>query len=314
MTIIQAEQTFEAEWHQLELRYQSLRIHNDSAVRQVMLSLHSYGLLAPIIVTASGGNDRPWVVIDGYLRIAACRALNRDHITATAWPVNPAEALLNVYTHNTSRPWDVFEEANLIQELMTTHHYSKATLAKSLGKSESWICRRLQLITQLPCFVKEAIYQGVVSSWTANRVLMPLARANEAHAKLVIHYLRCVSRTSREVLSFYEQYLRSNTKIRADLANNPSLFFNLYEQEKSEASTPLTEQAPEGTWERKCDAILECLTVLTAILPAVFYPGQTANEHDDLLGKFHSVCTQIDHVQQQLEEIIHARTTNSNAR
>ena len=66
--------------------------------------------------------------------------------------------------------------------------YSKANIAKSLGKSEAWICRRLQLITQLPCFVKEAIYQGTVSSWTANRILIPLARANCEHAKLFIRY------------------------------------------------------------------------------------------------------------------------------
>ena len=312
--IINTSQPFEVEWHQLELRYQSLRIHNDSAVRQLMESLHSYGLLVPIIVTASGVHDRPWIVVDGYLRIAAFQALNRDHITVTAWQIDTAEALMSVYTYNKSRPWEVFEEANLIQELITTHHYSKANIAKSLGKSEAWICRRLQLITQLPCFVKEAIYQGTVSSWTANRILIPLARANCEHAKLFIRYLSSQSHTSREILSFFEHYLRSNKKIRSDLAENPSLFFKLHEQEKLESSTIYTELAPESTWERKCDQILGCLNVLTSVMPAVFYPQQAEQEQYDLQGKFHLVCTQINHLQQKLEENIHARATNRTPR
>lgn len=311
MQQINTSNTFEIEWHQLELRYQSLRINTPSAVRQLMTSLHIYGLLTPIIVTASGIHDRPWVVIDGYLRIAALKALNRDDITATAWQIDPHEALLNVYTHNKSRPWDVFEEGNLIQELMTQHQYSKATIATSLGKSESWICRRLQLITQLPCFVKEAIHQGTVSSWTANRVLIPLARANTEHAELLINYLTSKSHTSRELLSFYEHYMRSNKKIRSDLAENPTLFFKLHAQEKLESSNQHTELAPESTWERKCNQICECLNVITSIMPAVFYPGQTAYEQQDLQGKFHSVYTQIDHIHQKMEETIHARTTNS---
>jgi ParB family chromosome partitioning protein len=309
--IINTPQTLEVEWHQLELRYQSLRIHTISAVRQLRESLHSYGQLVPITITASGIQDRPWVVIDGYLRIAALKTLKCDDITAIVWPIDAAEALLDVYKYNKSRPWEVFEEANLLQELITTHQYSQANLAKSLGKSEAWICRRLQLITQLPSFVKAAIYQGSVTSWTASRILIPLARANSGHAELLIHYLNSQSHTSREILSFYEHYMRSNKKIRSDLSGNPSLFFKLQDLEKLEFSNRYTGLAPESTWERKCDQILDYLSVLTSIMPAVFYPQQTAQDQQDLQGKFHLVCAQLDDLQQKLEETIYARTANN---
>ena len=41
-----------------------------------MLSIHTYGLLEPIMVVA--GPTENWTVIDGYLRIKAMQALNND--------------------------------------------------------------------------------------------------------------------------------------------------------------------------------------------------------------------------------------------
>lgn len=304
-------QTLEIEWHQLELRYQSLRIHTVSAVQQLMLSLHSYGLLVPITVTPSSVQDRPWVVVDGYLRIAALKALGRDLVTANVWQIDTAEALLDVYKYNKSRTWEAFEEANLLQELLTTHQYSKGNLAKVLGKSEAWICRRLQLITELPCFVKEAIGQGIVSSWVASRIFIPLARANSEHAEQLVRYLSSKSHTSREIQAFYAHYMRSNKKIRTDLAVNPSLFFKLQELDKLESSGRYTELPPEYTWDKKCDQILEALSVLGSLMPAVFYPGQTAQDLQSLQDKFHRVCTKIKTLTHTLEKTTHARPPHS---
>lgn len=59
--------TLELEWHQLELRYSSLRTHTAAETRRTMLSIHEYGLLAPISVIASGIVNSPWIVIDGYM-------------------------------------------------------------------------------------------------------------------------------------------------------------------------------------------------------------------------------------------------------
>jgi len=303
-------QAIELEWHQLELRYQSLRIHTVSAIRQLMLSIHAYGLLVPITVIASDISDRPWVVVDGYLRILALKALRYDLITATVWHIDAAEALLDVYKYNKSRTWEAFEEANLLQELVTTHQYSQAKLSQFFGKSEAWICHRLQLATQLPGFVKDAVCQGILSSWSASRILIPFARANAQHAEQFVCYLRVKSHTSREIQSFYEQYLRSNKKIRAELAANPSMFFKLQELEKLESSCRYTELPPEHTWDRKCDQILDCLTVLDAIMPAIFYPQQTAQEQQALQDKFHQACAKIEGLQHTLEKTTHARTTH----
>lgn len=303
----------EVEWHQLDLRYQSLRIHTDSAIRLLMLSIHVHGLLVPITVVASGVKDCPWVVIDGYLRILALKALGHDLAQAVVWQLGFAEALLNVYQNNRSRVWESFEEANLLQELLTTHQYSQVKLAHLLGKSEAWICHRLQLLTQLPDFVYAAIAKGVLSSWVASRILVPFARANGQHAEQFVDYLCAKSHTSREIQTFYEQYLRSNKKARETLIATPAVFFKLQGFNKLESLRRYAELPPEYTWESKCAQILDCLSVLDSIMPAVFYPQQTAQEVQDLTDTFHKTRAQMENLQHLLEENVNARTTHSAA-
>ena len=118
-----------------------------------MLSICTYGLLTPITVTsAPAAPNLPlrWIVIDGYLHIQAMHQLGKDTITAQITTISDDEALMTLYRAHQSRPWEPLEEAALLQELMTHHHYSQVQCAKKLGKSKTWVSHRLQLLTDLP--------------------------------------------------------------------------------------------------------------------------------------------------------------------
>lgn len=294
-------ETINLEWHQLELRYQSMRIHTPESIRRLMLSIHANGLQVPITVVASGLPDRPWVVIDGYLRILALQALREDIVAANAWKMDTANALLYAWKHNQSRYWDVFEEANLLQELLTTHGYTQAEIARQSGKSETWVSHRLQLLTNLPDFIKEGIYHGNVSSWVASRILIPFARANSRHAEQFVNYLTAAKpHTSREIRAFYEHYLRSNKAIRAELVSNPSLFFKLHTLHILEAASDFTQLPPEYVWGKKCDQIMDCLHALETVMPAAFYHQQPEQEQADLLQRFHEALALMNALQLKL--------------
>ena len=204
--------SFEAEWHCLDMGYQHLRQRTPQAQHRLMLSIHTHGLLVPITVIPASPTPNAisrWTVIDGYLRVNATRALGKDMIAVQTCELPADEALLAAYRANQSRPWQPLEEAQLLQEMATHHTYSQAQLAQQFGKSESWVTRRLQLLTELPEFVVQAIHQGILSCWSASRVLIPLARANERHAQQFIDYLRAHSHSSREIHAFYERYMQS---------------------------------------------------------------------------------------------------------
>ena len=82
------------EFHQLERRWEHLRVREPHRQRQLLGSLAEGGQQTPIIVVSAGQDSGRYVVIDGYKRIAALEQLRRDTVEATVWAMSEAEALL----------------------------------------------------------------------------------------------------------------------------------------------------------------------------------------------------------------------------
>ena len=294
--------TLELEWHQLQLPYQALRIRTEVAKQRLMLSIHEHGLLTPIVVIPSTTISSTWIVIDGYLRISALKALGHDLVNATVWDIEAPDALLKAYRYNASRPWDRLEEANLIQELITLHSYSQRQVAQKFGKSASWICHRLHLLHDLPDFAQEAVYRGTLSSWVASRILVPFARENLSYAIKFVDYLTCHHHSTRDITAFHEHYLRSNRRVRADIAANPSVFFKAHALTKLEATASCDKLAPEHVWTSKIAQMTTQLQTLHSVRPAVFYPQQSQNEQHDLLTLFNQLVSNLDLLKSSLME------------
>lgn len=288
---------FEIERHCLELRYESLRIHSLKAKRRLLLSIHEHGLRVPITVIPAEQTTR-FIVIDGYLRLAVLRELQQDHVTAHLWSMTAEEALIYSYTQNKARAWDSMEEATLLQELITHHDYTQEKLSKVLAKSRSWVVRRLQLIHELPCYAKEAIYQGVLSSWNAIRVILPLARANESHAKELVQYLSAHNRSTRECRDFYEHYLRSHRLVRQQMISQPELFFKA-----QRVSTATENLLPEEQFEKKLRQVTHILKAVKPLLPAVFYREQSMAERHDLEKKWRCAEQVVNELKETIEEL-----------
>ena len=80
------------EFHQLELRYERLRVIRPEQERRLLASLAEVGQQVPIVVVKDPA-DR-FVVIDGYKRARALRRLTRDTVAANCWPGEEADALI----------------------------------------------------------------------------------------------------------------------------------------------------------------------------------------------------------------------------
>ena len=291
----------EAEWHQLELSYQHLRKHTQKDQQRLMLSIHNYGLLEPIMVVAAATEH--WTVIDGYLRIKAMQALKSDTIKIAIWESSVAEALIHAYRTNQSRTWDYFEEACLLQELKSLHNHSQVELAQQLGKSESWISYRLQLLESLPDFIRDALLQGYLSAWAASRVLVPFARANQDDAKRLLGYLLSHTHSTRELQEFYHHYLKSNNKIREQLLISPQLFFKALEFSKQNQRLQKDlSLSPQATWEEKLEEIGYRLDALQSMFHAVFYHQQNKEECTMLKKCWQKIFTQINTLNRRIYE------------
>jgi ParB-like nuclease domain len=82
------------EFHQLDRRWQHLRVHHPGRQRRLLASLAESGQQTPIVVVAAEGQTDRFVVIDGYKRITALGQLGRDTLEAVVWPMSEAAAVL----------------------------------------------------------------------------------------------------------------------------------------------------------------------------------------------------------------------------
>src|SRR5438046_9800649 len=82
------------EFHQLDRRWEHLRVRHPGRQRRLLASLADSGQQTPIVVVAAEGAAERYVVIDGYKRIAALEQLGRDTVEAVIWPMSEAAAVV----------------------------------------------------------------------------------------------------------------------------------------------------------------------------------------------------------------------------
>jgi hypothetical protein len=66
------------EFHQLDRRWEHLRVQHPGRQRRLLASLAESGQQVPIVVVAGDGQPDRYVVIDGYKRVTALQQLGRD--------------------------------------------------------------------------------------------------------------------------------------------------------------------------------------------------------------------------------------------
>src|ERR1700735_4691689 len=70
------------EFHQLDRRWEHLRVRHPARQGRLLASLADSGQQTPIVVVAAEDQPDRYVVIDGYKRIAALEQLGRDTVEA----------------------------------------------------------------------------------------------------------------------------------------------------------------------------------------------------------------------------------------
>ena len=143
------------EFHQLDRRWEHLRVRRPERQRRLLASLASSGQQTPIVVVAVTDQVDRYLVIDGYQRIAALQQLGRDTVEAVVWPMSEAEALVLDRSLRWGEHETALEEGWLLAELEQRFGYGLDELARRFDRSLSWVSRRLALVDQLPESVQQ---------------------------------------------------------------------------------------------------------------------------------------------------------------
>jgi ParB family transcriptional regulator, chromosome partitioning protein len=225
------------EFHQLDRRWEHLRVRPPARQRQLLASLAEVGQQTPIVVVAVEGQVDRYVVIDGYKRLAALQQLGRDTVEAVVWPLREAEALMLDRSLRFSAHETALEEGWLLAELEQRYGYGQEELARRFDRSLSWVSRRLALVDLLPEALQQRVREGQLSAHMAMKFLVPVARVSlddcqRMAAVFVQHHCN-----TRQAGQLYAAWRDGSSLTRQRLLDQPELFFKVQPQAEPPDST-----------------------------------------------------------------------------
>ena len=265
----------ELDLHRLEAPYAQTRLQRPEQVRRLMASIDADGQRVPLVVVGAGER---FVLVDGYQRWAALTRLGRDTAQVEVWDGPLSAALAEGLTQRAG--------------------------ATALGKDPSWVSRRLALLSQLSEPLQEVVRQGVLSSWAASRVLVPLARANAAEAETLLGALRSEPLSTRELATWYSHYGQANRTARARMLVHPRLFIQALQTPDT-----LTPEDPEAQWLGELQRLRRQLQRLARTLVPLLDPCPPAATWEALRQAVAKTAQAIERLRQPLQEECHAQRT-----
>jgi ParB family chromosome partitioning protein len=218
------------EFHQLDQRWEHLRVREPHRQRHLLASLADSGQQTPIVVVVSQDDSGRYLVIDGHKRIAGLRQLGRDTVEATVWPMSEAEALLLSRSLRFSPRESALEQGWLLSEMEEGFGYSLEELARRFDRSVSWVSRRLALVELLPEAIQRQVCEGNLTAQVAMKYLVPMARISaddceRMAAAFVKHHC-----DTRQCAQLYTVWREGPRVVRERILAEPELFLKTQRQ------------------------------------------------------------------------------------
>ena len=267
--------------HLLQLRYAHTRVMKTSVFRRLRNSIEIYGQIVPALVVED--DEKKLVLIDGYMRVQALLACGRDQVFIDLNDDNEQNAIFSLLNKSGERQWEAMEQAVLIQEMHCRFDCNLGHIAQRLGRSKSWVKRRLDLVETLPDEILKAVLSGKLSTWAASRVMAPLARANASHAQELMARLEKEPLSTRDLSRFHEHYKKSSRSVRNHMLENPSLFIKALKENDKEKEARDIHDGPEEGWFKDIQMVCRMLKRLIETIEFVSYPQQDGLKEQRLL-------------------------------
>ena len=231
------------EFHQLDLRYEGLRVRRPERERRLLASLSERGQQVPIVVIALAGELNRFLVIDGYKRIRALQRLSQDTVRATVWDMDESEALVLDRSLRTAEGETALEQGWLLAELHRGFGLCLDDLARRFDRSVSWVSRRLALVRELPESIQQRVRRGEIGAHAAMKYLVPMARANRDDCERLAEAIAWHKFTTYEVGELYAAWRTGLPPIRQRVIADPKLF--LRARRELEEEEPVAVRAAE---------------------------------------------------------------------
>lgn len=152
-------------------RYQPRTIFNPERINELAQTIHTHGMIQPIVVRQVEDSDKKYEIIAGERRYRAVKQLGWTEIPALIRQMNDKETASVALIENLQREeLTVIEEARAYQQLIEIHELTQEALAQRLGKSQSTIANKLRLL-KLPNPIQQAIMNKSITERHARALI-----------------------------------------------------------------------------------------------------------------------------------------------
>ncbi len=281
------------EFHQLDRRWEHLRVHYPARQRRLLASLAATGQQTPIVVVAVADQPDRYLVIDGHKRIAALQQLGRDTVEAVVWPMGEAEALLLDRSLRLSEHETALEQGWLLAEMEQRFGYPLEELARRFDRSVSWVSRRLALVELLPEAIQQQVREGKICAHVAMKFLVPVARVSledcqRMAAAFVEHHC-----DTRQAGQLYAAWRDASRVARQRILAEPELFF------KTQRQTPLRNATQAASLERDLEMATAILSRARRRL-AQALPEMGSEQQQNLVYQIASARRELDRMAERI--------------
>lgn len=156
-------------------KYQPRKYFDDNALKELADSIKTYGILNPILVRKK---DDKYEIIAGERRFRAASQVGLKEVPVIVKDANDQQMSELALIENLSREGlTPIEEAKSYEEIIRLGNQTQDTLAKKIGKSQSYVANKIRLLS-LPNEIQDALIKRKISERHA-RTLMKLTSKEE---------------------------------------------------------------------------------------------------------------------------------------
>ena len=178
-------------------RYQPRQVFDSSKIIELAESIDEHGLLQPIVVRPI--EENMYEIIAGERRFRALQSLHKSQADVIIRHMNDEETAVVALIENIQREnLSAVEEAEAYKKLLEIGGTTQSELAKSLGKSQSFIANKLRLLKLAPKVISR-LREGKITERHARAVLSLKEEDQEKLIEQVISQKLNVKQTEARV-------------------------------------------------------------------------------------------------------------------
>ena len=178
-------------------RYQPRQVFEPNKIKELAESIEEHGLLQPIVVRPI--EEDMFEIIAGERRFRALQSLSKTHADVIIRYLDDEETAVVALIENIQREnLSVVEEAEAYKKLLEIGDTTQSELAKSVGKSQSFIANKLRLLKLAPK-VLERLRESKITERHARAILSLSEEDQEILVETVISQKLNVKQTEARV-------------------------------------------------------------------------------------------------------------------